>query len=86
MRDGEHCQTTIPGVYRHFPNASADALRDAPWTDVLALLGRSGESIMIDLLVDCAIFPAADAGYHNYYQLSGDYFLIFSGLKDVSDW
>ena len=40
---------------------------------------------MIDLLVDCAIFPAADAGYHNYYQLSGDYFLrFFSGLQNVS--
>jgi telomerase reverse transcriptase len=35
------------------------------------LLGKEGERIMIDLLVDCAIFRAVKAGKGNLYQLCG---------------
>jgi telomerase reverse transcriptase len=35
------------------------------------LLGREGERIMVDLLVDCAIFRSVKAGKGNLYQLSG---------------
>lgn len=30
---------------------------------------------MVDLLADCSIFLALDAGFQNYYQLSGEYWL-----------
>ncbi|RGP65641.1 telomerase reverse transcriptase [Fusarium longipes] len=38
---------------------------------LLALLGKSGEEIMIGLLVDTSIYVAVEAGFNNYYQLTG---------------
>ena len=35
------------------------------------LLGKSGERIMLDLLLDCAIFVPVKAGFDNYYQRNG---------------
>jgi telomerase reverse transcriptase len=35
------------------------------------LLGKEGERIMIDLLVDCALFRSVKAGKGNLYQLGG---------------
>jgi hypothetical protein len=62
---------TIPGIFSRFPNDSVSALRATPWPQILALLGQSGEKAMLDLLLDCSIFVAVDAGFGNYYQLSG---------------
>lgn len=61
----------IPGVFSVFDNANAAALREDPWPQVLALLGQAGERIMIDLLIDCAIFLRLSVGYNNYYQING---------------
>ncbi|XP_014554463.1 hypothetical protein COCVIDRAFT_104862, partial [Bipolaris victoriae FI3] len=33
--------------------------------------GQSGDRIMMDLLLDCAIFLPVEANMGNYYQLSG---------------
>ncbi|KAJ0340753.1 hypothetical protein COL922a_003128 [Colletotrichum nupharicola] len=46
-------------------------LKASPWPQLLMLLGKSGEQIMIDLLIDTAIFLPAQAGVGNMYQLSG---------------
>ncbi|KAI8314565.1 Telomerase reverse transcriptase [Colletotrichum sp. SAR11_240] len=46
-------------------------LKASPWPQLLMLLGKSGEQIMIDLLIDTAIFLPAQAGAGNMYQLSG---------------
>ena len=67
----EQAAYSIPGVYIRFPNPQVKTLKSAPWPQVLALLGQSGERIMIDLLVDSSIFIAVDAGYGNYFQVSG---------------
>lgn len=71
--NGENGGCNIPGLFSRFPNSNVKTLKDAPWPQMLALLGKSGERIMIDMLVDCAVFPPVDAGYGNYYQLSGAY-------------
>lgn len=68
----DNADTSIPGVFSWFPNSHVDTLKQAPWTHALALLGKSGERIMIDLLLDCSIFVAIQAGSGNYYQLSGE--------------
>ncbi|KUI62081.1 Telomerase reverse transcriptase [Cytospora mali] len=52
-------------------NERVAAIKREPWPQLLALLGKSGESIMINLLLECAIFLHIDAGRSNYYQLSG---------------
>ncbi|SPQ18220.1 b8ed6991-88e0-43cc-8bcc-5b5f8d936022 [Thermothielavioides terrestris] len=63
--------TTIPGLVCAHPNQHVQALKAPPWPQLLMLLGKEGERIMIDLLVDCAIFRPVTAGRGNLYQLSG---------------
>ncbi|OTB06698.1 hypothetical protein M426DRAFT_106412 [Hypoxylon sp. CI-4A] len=52
-------------------NPHFEAVRQPPWPELLALMGESGERIMIDLLLDCAIFAPVKAGANNYCQISG---------------
>lgn len=61
----------IPGVVSRFPNHHATTLKQAPWTDVLGLLGLNGDDIMIRLLLDCGVFPCIDQKKATFYQLSG---------------
>lgn len=61
----------IPGVFSRFPNDQVASLKASPWPQLLALLGRSGEKIMINMLVDCSIFVAIQSGPNNFYQISG---------------
>lgn len=61
----------IPGVAIQFRNRNVEALKQTPWADVLGLLGRNGEEIMIHLLLDCGIFVPLDASKGIFYQLSG---------------
>ncbi|KXH63750.1 telomerase reverse transcriptase [Colletotrichum salicis] len=61
----------IQGLVAVDPNHYVQALKEAPWPQALMLLGKSGEQIMIDLLIDTAIFLPVRAGLGNMYQLSG---------------
>ncbi|KAJ4130919.1 Telomerase reverse transcriptase [Fusarium equiseti] len=63
--------SNIPGLFSLYPNSHVKALREAPWPQLLALLGKSGEKIMIGLLVDTSIYVAVEAGFNNYHQLTG---------------
>ena len=58
-------------MYEVHLNSHRRALKEAPWPQLLALLGKGGEKVMIDLLLDCSIFTSVDAGRGNYHQLSG---------------
>ncbi|RSL70645.1 hypothetical protein CEP53_001789 [Fusarium sp. AF-6] len=68
---GDQGNTSIPGLFSLYPNSHVKALREAPWPQLLALLGRAGEKIMIDLLVDTSVYVNVQAGFNNYYQLTG---------------
>jgi telomerase reverse transcriptase len=68
--------TSIPGLYRGAPNHHSDALRRRPWPEVLALLGRAGDAIMADMLLDGAVFVPVEAGHGNYWQLSGQSVMV----------
>ncbi|KAF6840082.1 telomerase reverse transcriptase [Colletotrichum plurivorum] len=61
----------LSGLISVHPNHFAQSLKEAPWPQVLMLLGKPGEQIMIDLLIDTAIFLPVEAGVGNMYQLSG---------------
>jgi telomerase reverse transcriptase len=63
--------TGFTGLYEHYPNHRVRALKGDPWPQVFMLLGKEGDRIMLDLLVDCAIFEPVKAGKDNLYQLSG---------------
>lgn len=53
------------------PNHNVQALKQAPWTDVLTLLGSNGDEIMVRLLLDCGTFTAVNKIEGVYYQISG---------------
>lgn len=61
----------IPGLFSVFQNHHAEALKRAPWPELLVLLGKAGERIMMELLLDCSIFVSVSAGTGNMWQLSG---------------
>lgn len=61
----------IPGLFSVFRNHHAEALKRAPWPELLVLLGKAGERIMMELLLDCSIFVSVSAGTGNMWQLSG---------------
>ncbi|KAJ5147503.1 hypothetical protein N7526_000855 [Penicillium atrosanguineum] len=79
---GQNAVDMIPGVVAQFPNHNVRILKEAPWADVLGLLGQSGDEIMIRLLFDCGIFAPIDARRGVYFQLSG---LPLSGLQQIGD-
>ncbi|KAI9171577.1 Telomerase reverse transcriptase [Paramyrothecium foliicola] len=61
----------IPGIYSLHPNWNVKTIREEPWPQLLSVLGQYGEKLMIRLLTDCSIFLPAEAGFNNFYQLSG---------------
>lgn len=75
VQNGER---NIPGLSAHHPNPHVETLKSAPWPQLLLLLGQSGERIMMDLLLDCAIFVPINAGVKNYIQISGEYRSVYS--------
>lgn len=69
--------SSIQGIYNLHFNERVAALKQSPWPQLLQLLGKSAESIMINMLLDCAIFLPLDAGQANYYQLSGEFCCLY---------
>ncbi len=67
----EHRDLALPGIIQVYPNYRVTAMKASPWPQILNLLGKEGERIMIDLILDCGIFAAIDGGKGNYHQLSG---------------
>lgn len=69
---GQHTSaSSIQGLYSLYFNERVAIIKQAPWPQLLHLLGKSGESMMINLLLDCSIFLPVEVGQGNYYQLSG---------------
>lgn len=61
----------IPGIVLHYPNSHVGTLKSRPWSDLLNLLGKDGEQIMLDLILNCAVYAGVESGKGNFYQLSG---------------
>lgn len=86
----DHCAIAgIPGIVSHYPNTNVSAFKGATWMEILGLLGKEGDRIMLDLILDCGVFLAGDEGLGNFYQLSGgDWpavlsFMLSSSLLDA---
>jgi telomerase reverse transcriptase len=61
----------IEGLASVYPNKYVHDMKAAPWPQILKLLGKGGDCVMIDLLLDCGIFLSVKSGRGNYYQISG---------------
>ena len=46
-------------------------MKEAPWTQVLTIMGQEGERAMIDLILDCGVYVNVESGRGTYHQLSG---------------
>lgn len=71
MNEDHGALAGIPGLISHYPNGNVDALKNIAWAELLGLLGREGDRIMLDLMLESAMFMAVDGGRSNFYQLSG---------------
>jgi telomerase reverse transcriptase len=67
----ENVTSAIPGVISTYPNSHVAAMKASPWPKILALMGKEGERVMIDLILDCGIFVPIESGRGSYHQLSG---------------
>ena len=47
-------------------------LKSSVWKELLGLLGKEGDRIMLDLVLECGLFISIDADWGNYYQISGE--------------
>lgn len=54
-----------------YPNSHVTAMKAWPWPHVLALLGKAGERVMCDLILDCGVFVQIENAHGSYHQLSG---------------
>jgi telomerase reverse transcriptase len=61
----------VPGLAERSPNSHVRTLKEPTWCRLHALLGQGGDRIIMDMLLDCAIFLPLEGGISNYYQLSG---------------
>ncbi len=81
----DHCAVAgIPGLVSHYPNNNVNVMKDANWTEILGLLGKEGDRIMLDLVLECGVFAEVAGGQGNYYQLSGridPFFIVESCLR-----
>jgi telomerase reverse transcriptase len=73
---GANPTSAIPGVVSTYPNHLVTAIKCTPWPQLLALLGKEGERVMIDLILDCGIFQSVESGRGNYFQLSGRFLTL----------
>lgn len=71
INEDHGAMASIPGVVSHYPNSHVSTLKNTLWADVLGLLGKEGERIMLDLILEFGIYVAVESGRENYYQLCG---------------
>lgn len=67
----ENAIAGIPGVVYQYANKHVQALTSHAWCSLLSLLGRGGDLIMVDLLLDCCLFVPVVDGAKSLSQLSG---------------
>ncbi|KAL6716244.1 Telomerase reverse transcriptase [Lecanora helva] len=61
----------IPGVVCYYPNNNVDIMKNLSWSEILGLLGKESDRVMLDLLLGCGIFTPVVGGDGNYIQISG---------------
>ncbi|MCJ1405445.1 hypothetical protein MMC11_008673 [Xylographa trunciseda] len=61
----------IQGLVSLYPNAQVATMKGAAWSGVLKVLGKGGDQIMLDLILDCGLFVEVERGKDSFCQLSG---------------
>ncbi|KAI9809920.1 MAG: hypothetical protein M1825_000353 [Sarcosagium campestre] len=61
----------MPGLVCQSPNTLVTELKGPFWAEVLLIMGKDHDRMMLELLVDCGIFVSIKNGEDNFCQLSG---------------
>lgn len=69
----ENATTSIPGIVSICPNSHVASIKSNPWPQILLLMGKEGEKMMVDLIIDCGLFVDVGSGNDTYHQLSGEF-------------
>ncbi|KAL6709686.1 Telomerase reverse transcriptase [Coniothyrium glycines] len=69
--EGDAVTSSIPGLLERHPNEYVRAFKGPLWCRLHALLGQGGDRIMMDMLMDCAVFMPIEGDRDNYIQLCG---------------
>lgn len=64
----------IPGIVCKFSNQHTELLVSSPWCSLLALLGKGGDIVMIDLLLESCLFMPSGDNTQSLRQISGTCF------------
>ncbi|KAH7072960.1 hypothetical protein BKA63DRAFT_54667 [Paraphoma chrysanthemicola] len=64
--------SSIPGLIERTPNSHVRALKVSVWCRLQAILGCGGDKVIMDMLLECAMFRPVEGGTANYFQLSGN--------------
>ena len=52
--------------------SNASIMSDSIWQDLLHLLGKDGDQVMLDLILHCGVYIPAGISNGNLIQLSGE--------------
>ena len=50
---------------------NASVMSSRAWQELLQLLGKDGDKVMLDIILYCGVFIPADIGKDNLIQVSG---------------
>jgi hypothetical protein len=84
----ENAVAGIPGVVYQYANKHVQTLTNSTWCSLLSLLGRGGDLIMVDLLLECCLFIPVVDGSKCLSQLSGKTILsqmFVSGAQSLQE-
>lgn len=82
-KEGHGPASAVTGLQSFYPNEHVNRLKGPMWEAVLRLLGKDGERVMLDLLVNEALFLAVPSGFGNYLQMSGGLLQTSATLGEV---
>lgn len=82
MSEEHDAMASIPGVVSHYPNSHVSTLKSAIWADAYNLLGKEGDRIMLDMILNCGVFVGIKSGKDNFYQLCGKFSCTVCWTKD----
>ena len=63
--------SSIPGLVARSSNSHVRTLKEPVWCRLHALLGQGGDRMIMDMLLEAALFCPVEGGTGNFYQLSG---------------
>lgn len=76
----------IPGIICQYSNPHIEIVTSLAWCALLALLGRKGDIVMVDLLLECCLFSSASDNSWALQQFSGIHSALLCFFSSIDSW